>query len=162
MLRSTSSIQYSGGGIGLKSAGIIAQSGAPSSVTGTLSLTTLATVIIPANSVGPNGSIRIIPLFEATNNANTKTGHVALGGSDIWTPNLVSFQDIQSLLVVRNKGVQNAQVTFNGNNGIGTGGVTVSTSINLTQQQNLTFSAQLTNTADTVTLLAYTVEILNP
>src|SRR5213079_2421852 len=73
MLRGASGFGFSGGGIGLKAAGVLAQSAVAASVTGTLTETVLATIAIPAGAMGVNGAIRVTALWSYTNSADTKT-----------------------------------------------------------------------------------------
>lgn len=157
-----------GGGVGLKAAGVLAQSAVAASVTGTTSETTLATIAIPAGAMGVNGSLRIRPKFSYTGNTNLKTMRVRLGGTSFWfADNGANASNIgsQPLIDIENRGAANSQIGVAG----GTAGVnlTITTAhltgvVDTTAAQNLTITAQLANGADTATLEAYTVEILNP
>jgi hypothetical protein len=165
MMRGASGFPFSGGGIGLKAAGILAQSAVPSSVTGTTTETVLATINIPAGAVGPNGYVRITADWSLTSNADTKNFRMRLGGNTIgssYTLNAAQstfFSDA----AVYNQNSQSSQYTrFRGNTGgqynVSTGSLTA----NMATAQSLTLTAQLGTSTDTVTLLSYTVEILNP
>ncbi|WP_420997599.1 hypothetical protein ACKI2N_012360 [Cupriavidus sp. 30B13] len=139
------------------------QSGAPVSVTGTTSETVLATIPIPAGAMGPNGALRITAYWSYPNNANTKNLKVTLGGVSVVSVGRTTFASDYWLLSLINRGLQNSQVRpvspfpyGSGANGMSP--MAVDTSV----AQNLIFSAQPANAADTITLEAYTVELLNP
>ncbi|NIE67475.1 hypothetical protein [Burkholderia sp. Ax-1719] len=145
---------------------VLAQSAVRQSVTGTLTETTLATVTIPANAVGPNGGIRITSLWSFTNDSNTKTQRIYLGGTGG-----ALFQNtangtaavLQQFTMIRNRGASNSQVgfvsTFDGGFASNANAL-VTSAIDMTQAQTLVFTGLLTNTGDTVALEAYTVEIV--
>lgn len=164
MLRGVSSLGTSGGGIGLKSAGVLAQSAVPASVTGTATETTLATVALPA--LAPNTRARIRAWWSAgANNANTKSVSARLNGSLIATSgglasNLSAVFDVDLL----NRGATNVQLSrqgWSGPTGVSTGAFSAY-AIDTSVVTSLTLTAQLGTTTDTVTLEGYTVEILNP
>lgn len=141
-----------------------AQLAVAASVTGTVTETVLATIAIPAGLMGVNGMLRITPLWSVTNNANAKTLMVRLGGTSISTAGAASQATYQNLIILRNRGVANSQVspvtasTGNGFNGSAAATFAIDTSV----AQNLTLTGTLGNAADTITLEGYTVEILNP
>jgi hypothetical protein len=146
---------------------IIAMSGAPLSLTGTLTNTVLATVPIPANALGKNGVLRVTTLWQMTASANNKTLRNNFGGSfDILAGHTVSGAGVQSVLHTRymmNAGVANSQVgfaawgdNFENNNTVATGAV------DTTVAQNLTIEAQLALISETITLKAYIVELIIP
>ncbi len=166
MLRSSSSgIQYSGGGIGLKASGVLAQSAVPASVTGTLTETVLATIPIPAGAMGVNGGVRIYAYWSATNNANAKTVSFRLGGTLVAaTGSIANNLSMCNFQEIRNRGAFNQQMVRqnpSGPFGAATGAI-VNIAVDTSQTQNLTLTATLANAADTITLEGYTVEILNP
>lgn len=153
----------SGGGIGLKATGVLAQSGVAVSVTGTTVETTLATITIPANALSANGKLRITWMMSFTSSANNKNGRLRFGGTQIdniggttisgfeWQQNISALNSTQS------------QSAYQGNSApYQIGGLFVNTSFDMTQPQQLTITGQCANAADTITLISYTVEILNP
>lgn len=149
----------------IRSDGVLAQSAVAASVTGTASETVLATIAIPAASVGVNGSLRITTLWSLTNNANAKTLTWKIGGTSIGASNVPSFASNRHQIEIRNRNALNSQITQGGNSAGGWGPsatANLATAIDLSVTQNLTISGTLANTADTITLEAYTVEILNP
>jgi len=141
---------------------IVGQSGVAASVTGTLSETTLASVVIPAGMLGLNGVLRITALWSATNNANTKSCVYRLGGTPICSTGITSFASYQDQRNMRNRGALNSQINFVGaaSFGSGSGVAPLATAIDTSVDKTLTLTAILTNTSDTVTLEGYTVEIL--
>lgn len=156
----------SGGGVvGVKAPGVLAQVATPSSITGTVAETPLATISIPAGVMSANSVLRITTLWSMTNNANAKTLTWRLGGTSIGASSVPSFASNRHQIEVRNRNATNSQVVQGGNSA---GGWGASTSANLilaidtSVSQNLTLNATLGNTADTITLEGYTIEILNP
>ncbi|WP_354686684.1 hypothetical protein [Cupriavidus necator] len=156
----------SGGGIGLKSVGVLAQSAAPVSVTGTTTETTLATIAIPAGAMGPNGALRITTAWSAqASNANTKTVRHRIGSTQIGSSTgLANNLNTITAQQWSNRNSQTSQIArdviavpFGAN-----GGALLATAIDTTAAQTLTLTAQLGTASDTITLEAYTVEILNP
>lgn len=155
-----------GGGIaGLKSSGVLAQSAVPASMTGTLTETTLATVVIPAGKLSGNGALRIRSYWSVPNNANSKTLQISLGSS---ANRVLNFGVSASNTFVGdnfilNRQTQIAQITRPVASGPGAGsGAFTSMAVDLTQMQSLIFSGTLAVATDTITLEGYTVEILNP
>ena len=135
-------------------------SAVPLSHTGDTSQTTLATVSVPANFLGANGLIIIIPLWSVTNNANTKTLRVKFGATEFLnaTP-LASVATHQSIIVIRNRGATNSQVGAQANfAGIGssTAGV-VTAAIDTTAAVDITLTVQLGTGTDTATLEGYLI-----
>lgn len=155
-----------GGGAGLKSAGVLAQSATPASVTGTTTETTLATIPIPAGAMGANGSLRITTLWSYTNSANTKTPRVTLGGTAFFAPALSTTLTAQALTIIRNRNAMNSQVGWAsgaGTLGIGSSGnANVTAAVDMSAAQNLLITGQLASAGETLTLEGYTVELLNP
>lgn len=143
---------------------VLGQSGAPASITGTLTETTLATVTVPAKAMGTAGALRISALWSTTNNANNKTLSIRLGGTVISAPVIASQASFSEIITLRNRGVTNSQVTSpstatTGGIGVSTSAVTT-TAIDTTGVLALTITATLANVADTATLESYSVELL--
>ena len=162
-LRAVSSIGTSGGGIGLKSAGVVAQSAVPASVTGTLSETTLATIPIPAGAMGVNGRLRITASYSYTNSANSKQLIVRFGGAVVRGSTRTTSAQDNFIDMLANRGVANSQfyaLAFT--TGASAAGIQATSAIDTTQAQNLTLNGTLANIGETITLESYTVEILNP
>lgn len=144
---------------------VLAQTAAPSSVTGTTTKTVLASVSIPAGTLGANGALRITPIWSATNNADAKTVGVQIGSTLFQSASIASQASMQSQIIVRNRNSQQSQVFLNSstNNGLGALANAPSTStIDFSQAQTLQFFATLGVSGDTATLEGYTVEVSNP
>lgn len=141
---------------------LLGQSAAPASVTGTTSETVLASVRVPAGTLGPNGAIRITSLWSYTNNADSKILFTRFGGSSVQGITNTTTSVMQQQIVIRARGVTNSQITeFNSAGGFGNATANQqTTSVDTTKDQNLTLSAVLSNVADTVTLEGYTIELL--
>lgn len=148
----------------IRSDGLLAQSAVPSSVTGTTTETVLATIPVPAGALNVNGSLRISSLWSYTNSANTKTLTVKLGATSFLNVAPTTTASFQSMNIIRNRAI-NSQVSFvasalssfTTSNGAPTTGA-----IDMSAAQNITFTATLANSGETITLEGYTVEILNP
>jgi len=143
----------------------VGQSSVAASVTGTTSETTLATIPIAAGAMGNNGRLRITALWTVPNNANNKTARARLGvsGPQVITATVTTQA---SLLVSRDVGNRNsasAQVCYGaGQTGsIGPSTTAVSTfTVNTAAAFDVCLTATLGNSADTMTLESYSVEIL--
>lgn len=140
---------------------ILAQSGAPSSVTGTATETTLASITIPGGMLGANGMLKITPVFSATNNVNTKTMRVRFAGNSLVAQGAASFASAQLMAQIRNRNSLSSQGTFNALNGFGTSASSFSASaVDTSVDQVVTITGTLAVTTDTLTLEGYTVEVL--
>jgi hypothetical protein len=158
------SLSGSGGGIGLSAVGVLAQQGAPLSVTGTLVETTLLTVAIPAKAVGPNGVIRVAMSTALTSNGDTKTVSAYLGGQKLFASAAsgISGQDIQFRIAANGTNAQTGNWAATSNMGLGSSSTRLTSAVDMTVAQNLTITGLLASAGDTITLLDYTVELLNP
>src|SRR5215472_7999559 len=94
----------------------------PGSVTGTTAETNLASLRIPANSMGRNGVIEVRCLWSYTNSSNNKVINVRFGASPgvagaLVSPNtaVTTTATAQSFVAVRNNNATNAQVAFGAN-----------------------------------------------
>lgn len=157
----------SGGGVGLKSAGVLAQSAVPASVTGTVAETVLATVAIPAMAAGvAGGKIRITVDTTQTANADAKTVRLRLAGSQIWGGSSIFLSTSGSKFAAEvwivgsnsQKTMANITTTYGG----AATGAMVTSAVDMTQPQNLTITGQLATSTDSLQIEGYTVEILNP
>ena len=169
MLRTTSGMQYSGGGLGLKSSGIFAQSATPASVTGTTVETALATISIPGGTVAQHGRVRVKTLWSMTSSTNGKTPRVRIGGlagTELANGNVTTAVGFEALGAdFMNAGGGNIiyfQDWLAGGNVSGIGGTGGTTARDMSLTQNLVISGQLGVPGETLTLLGYSIEILNP
>jgi hypothetical protein len=133
--------------------------------TGNTTENTQLTISVPANSMGPNGFLRIITHWSYTANTNSKTVRVKFGGT--------TFSSIvhaagtattsQFLTLIQNRNATNSQVGAGSTTtGIQTSAVPaiVTASIDTTAAVDLVFTAQcVTSGTDSITLDRYIVEV---
>jgi hypothetical protein len=145
---------------------VLAKSAVSVSHTGDTSETTLATITVPANAMGPNGVLRITTQWSYTNSANNKTMFVKFGGAagtaylQCTATTTASHRDVRQIANVNATNSQkgNASAATAGGHGITTGAV-VTSARDTTAAQDITIRGQLGNSGETVTLEAYTVEL---
>lgn len=149
---------------GLKPSGVLAQSGVASSISGSTAETTLAIVVVPANTIGVNGCLRIHTQWTYSSNTNTKHIGGYFGLAKIIQLAGSTQASVTFLRSIRNRNSLTTQVMESlGSSGASTSaGSSTVLQVDTTQDQTLAFTARLTDPTDTVTLEAYTVEILNP
>lgn len=147
-----------------KSSRIIDAHGSASSITGTLTKTLLGTVTIPANSVGPNGVIRITTNWSHTDNANTKTLGIEFDGQTYGSIAAASQIRTHTMTTIYNRNSASSQIGgCNSGNATGFGQSTsnqITSSVDTTVDKDIKFYGTLTNTGDTITLESYLVEVL--
>jgi len=131
-------------------------------LTGTTSETTLLTVNIPASLIGASGKVKMYPLYSMTNNANSKTLRVKLGGSTAFSAVVSNSSQSSALVIIRNIGSESVQksstsvVSGLGNTGTALNTLAIDTSVATT----ITVTGQLANSADTMTLEGFFMEIV--
>ncbi len=136
--------------------------------TGDTDETALITVPIPANALGTNGAIRVWSLWSMTSSANAKVQRVRFGasgagtGGTMFTETSVTTSATMSTLTHIRNTATNAQRGPNGSSsGLGTSaGGNITGAIDTTAATEITFSAQLSAGAETISLQAYEVEII--
>lgn len=134
----------------------------PGAYTETTSAVTLASVSIPANSLGTNGSIRLSAEWGIPGNTNTKTVAATFGGSTVLAqaPAAGTTLSLRHQNQITNRGVTNQQFTWtSGTNGVGTAAHT-QIAIDTTAAQNIAFTGQVAVATDFVILEGFTVEVL--
>jgi len=143
-------------------------------LTGTTSETVLATVSIPAGALGLHGTVRVTAYFSMTNNANNKTPRIRFGaagagtsGASIQGPTLPSVAGYRMQGEIHNRGAVASQVYSPA--GLGNGGWSSSTganpstaTIDTSAATEVAITGVLTNSADTITLEYYLVEVITP
>lgn len=146
---------------------VLAKSGVAVPLTGSTSETALATVAIPAGAMGPNGVLRVTTLWSLTNSANNKTPRVRLGGisgTAFRGQNLTTVASGRDQIEIHNRNAQNSQVSNPAGGGFGGAGtsssVITTATVDTSIAQDLVISGQLANSGETLTLEAYTVEVL--
>lgn len=143
----------------------LGQSGAAASVTGTASETVLATITIPANSLGPNGAIRVRTSWSVTNSGNGKTLRVKLGGIGgtaflaTYNTTITSYSDVR---VITNRNATNSQIGSAPINSqfAGSASALPTSAVDTTASTTLVITGELANTGETITLESYTVEVM--
>lgn len=147
----------------LDGAQVLARSGAALSLTGTASLTNMATITVPGNLLGVSGSLVLAMDTSQTNNANAKTFRASYGGTTFYGASYASSASgYVNRSIFRNRGAANSQVSAGpAISGPGVTGVTVTTAaIDSTADQSLLLSIQLGNSADTAAIEGYIVTVI--
>lgn len=143
---------------------VLAESAVASSVTGTTSETTLATVTVPARSMGANGRLRISGVFSMTDSTNSKTVRVKFGGTTYLTSATTTSGVITHRfeVIIANVNSETSQKSVSPSNGFFgfTSSALVTSTHNTALDQNVTFTGILANTGETITLESYCVEVL--
>lgn len=144
-----------------KNGALVLHAPTPVTHTGSTAETTIATVTIPGGAMGPRGKLRITPLWVYTNNANNKTLRVKAGGSAVQVNVPTTTGTLQIVNVLHNQNAENAQIQFANttSTGTGTAGSQSTHSINTAADFDVTFTAQLADAADSVTLVGAVIEV---
>jgi hypothetical protein len=147
---------------------LLAQSFAAASGAADTNENTLATVTVPANTLGANGSLRIVTYWSFTNNANNKTCRVRFSGAagttyytQTYTTQLVATAEV----FIGNRNATNSQAGwFRQSNGAGSTSIsTLSTSaVDTTAATTLLITGQKATGTDALTLEGYIVEYIKP
>lgn len=140
---------------------VLAASAVAVPLTGSTSLTALATINIPAGAVGPNGFVRVTVLTSNTNNANNKTASIKFGATSYFARSFTTTVSNQFQVIVQNRNSASSQVghASNGSGLDSASGAVVTSSENTASIVALTINGQLGNSADTMTLERYIVEV---
>ena len=141
----------------------LAVSGANVPHTGTINETTLTTVSIPADIMGANGAIELLPLYDYTNSANTKTLKAKFGGGLVYSIATTTTTSCQMQYIVRNANSKSAQVAQASSGSAGMGAVAsalLTGSINTANAVSLTITGQLANSGETINLRGYIVRLI--
>ena len=120
------------------------------SLTGTTTETTLLTIPIKGGLMGLRGRLGEIAVFAMTNNANVKTFRAKIGGSTIATTTSSNTNTAYFGFWLLNRNSQLSQYNYIANS------FAIDTSVDF----NLVITGQLANAADTLTLVALTLEAL--
>lgn len=144
----------------LQSAGVLAQSAVAVPHTGDTVAATLATITIPANALGANGSFEVKASFSFPNSTNTKTLSIRFGGTLLFsTIQGTGSAGVDIIIRVCNRNSPSSQRSS---------GFLVSTAgaatlivntaaIDTTQNADITIAGQLALGTETVTLESYQV-----
>ena len=131
-------------------------------LTGTTSETTLLTVNIPNGLIGISGKVKMYPLYSMTNNANNKSLRVKLGGSTAFSAAVSNSSQSSALVIIRNIGSESVQKSSTSVvSGLGNIGTALTTlAIDTSVATTITVTGQLANSADTMTLEGFFMEIV--
>jgi hypothetical protein len=144
---------------------VLASSGVQVTHTGDTAEFVLATISIPANSMGANGRLRILTHWTYTNSANSKSLRVRWGGSSgtvCSSQSVTTTAAFGSECFVQNRNATNSQVCgMTVSSGLGTGTINTA-SQDTTGAIDLVITGQLTNSAESVNLEGYCVELIVP
>lgn len=136
---------------------MLAQSAVAVSHGGDTNEAVLASVAVPANSMGVNGRVEVEARLTLSNSANSKTVNLKFGGTTFATK-VQAGAAIDSLQGdIANRGdpaIQVGSAQFYTGNSMSTNGVTTGAA-DTSQEQILSITAQLASAADTVTLESY-------
>ena len=122
----------------------------PIVLTGTTLETTMLTFSIPASLMNKRGRLSFIVLLSLTNNANLKTLKVKFGGQTLATVTSTSQAALGFNTWLLNLNSETAQRNSNA----------ISFTIDTTIANDLVITGQLANSADTLTLIALSMEII--
>jgi hypothetical protein len=150
---------------------VLAQTGVVSSHTGDTNESVLATIAIPAGIIGANGQVVLETAWSATSSANTKTVRQYFGAAGAGTGGtLIATMNPTAALGVShdtrqfaNANSASSQVFFLSTGGGAAGGwgqvnaTGLTAAINTASAAEFTLTGQLSNTGETVTLIAYRV-----
>jgi uncharacterized protein YbjQ (UPF0145 family) len=128
---------------------------------------TMATINIPANTLGANGIIRVMATWSSTNSANAKTVNLRFGGTAIASISMVSLAQLTFMRSVQNRNSTSSQLSsFASVSNTSFGGTTnaiVTSAIDTTASQDITLTCLWSGatSGETITLEGYTVEVCN-
>lgn len=152
----------------LKGVYILGASAVASAHTGSTTETTLATISVPANAMGPNGIVRITAQWSHTGTAGTWRPRVKFNGTTITDPVSWGATALSGRTQAQfaNRNATNSQV----NNSTGQANwsqdgsltSTVTMTHDTTGALNITITGELASAADTITLESYLVELMVP
>lgn len=131
--------------------------------TGTTALTTILTRTLPANLPGLNGAYRIKGKVTTTNNANLKTLFAYIGGSAATGIGYVSQAGGGFDIMIENRNSATSQIGSNGSaSGMGGGAWTTGLAINTANPHDISLRCTLANSADSLILEAWQLELYRP
>jgi hypothetical protein len=135
----------------------IAKSAVAVPLTGTLTRTVLASFTVPANALGPNGQLEIVPLFTGTSSANNKTFDIKIGSNTLWTTTQTTLAGVQGYCRIANRGATISQIVFVNAAGFAAASPAsaVPYTIDTTTALTVELAGTLTNTGETIHLESF-------
>ena len=146
---------------------VLAVSGTAASAAADTLENVLATITIPAGSIGANGQLWVYTLWSYTNSANIKTMRVRLGGAS-GTQALAISQNTSThfadLRIIQNVNAENSQIFFDRGSvphpGATSVGTSITAAIDTSAATTLVLSGQKASAGETLTLSAYSVMVV--
>lgn len=142
---------------------VAAQSNTAVSNTGNTTETVLATIAVPAMPAGAR--MRFTYMFGGTGTAGTKTQRVYFGATGSGTGSTQYGLQASTAAVLSSNitiMIQNVTTSSQIGPGLAVTAAAITSSVSTTVATEITFTGQLANSADTITLLGYSLEIILP
>ena len=133
------------------------------SLTGTTTETTLATISIKGGVLGENGKLRFYIAGTVTNSANNKVFRLRHSSAIIWQLGLTTAVGVAAQVLFLNKNSESSQTnSLTNSHGLSGASFTLVTtsSIDTSADFSLTFTGQLANSADSISVEAIFEEIM--
>lgn len=148
---------------------LLAQSFVPATAPVDTTEDTLATITVPANTLGANGSLRVTTYWTVTNGASNKVLRVRYSGGAGTTYlqfTVTAIATVVSQLQIANRNATNSQVgtttTAATAGGFGTSSGAFNTSaVDTTASTTVVVTCQKVTSTDTCTLEGYTAEVIH-
>lgn len=141
----------------------LAQSNTAVALTGSTSLTTLATITVPGGLMGANGRLIVTSLWSYSGTGGSKTPRVSFGASSMASVGIASGSGtLRQQTEIINRNAVNSQIAM-GNVVGGFGSTTnalLTAAVNTGSAANLLLQGTLGNAGDTLTLESYTIEVV--
>ena len=164
MLRAVSQVVSQAASNPAKAPFVLAQAVVNASCNATVNENALATITLPANTLGANGSVEILATWAMTNSANIKTTRVRFSGpagTEFQNRIITTQASSQQLTSISNAGAANSQ------RGMGVGspgnGETTNTivvgAVDTTVDTTIVLSGQKALAGETLTLVKYRVTV---
>lgn len=143
---------------------VLAQAVVNASCDATVNENALATITLPANTLGANGSVEILTTWAMTNSANNKTTRVRFSGpagTEFQNRIITTQESSQQLTSISNAGATNSQRGMglgSPGNGETTNAIVVG-AIDTTADTTIVLSGQKALAGETLTLVKYRVTV---
>lgn len=144
---------------------VLAKSAVPVSAGANTNENVLATITIPANAMGPNGSVRIWTSWTYTNGADDKTPRIRFGGASgtvYFSTTATTTATVSTVTTISNRGAANSQVgNLNAASPFqASTGALITSSVDTAADTTVVITGQKENSANTLTLESYLVELI--
>lgn len=144
---------------------VLASSALAASVSATINAETLATIAVPAYSLGTKGRLRIVTTWTFNNTLDNKIISVKFGASTFFTTTQTTNLSGRWITEAQNRDATNSQLggTGSGDSSYGAiAGAVFTAAVDTTADVNITLVGQKAVAGDTCTLEGYSVELLHP